>query len=105
MFLFIYFFFPFTISQSSGSGSESGTQTRKSAKSISNDESDNNTGSSDEHDNESNGPSIRDGSDNGSGTQVIIYLSFYDKTYVICGITTNDTLQDHTPTGPKSPSN
>ncbi|GLT73072.1 hypothetical protein SLA2020_449540 [Shorea laevis] len=54
---------------SSGSGSESGTQTRKSANSKSNDESDNNTGSSDEHDNGSNGPSIQDGSDNGSGTQ------------------------------------
>ncbi|KAF3962856.1 hypothetical protein CMV_012687 [Castanea mollissima] len=54
---------------SSGSGSESGTQTRKSAKSKSNDESDNNTGSSDERDNGSNGQSIRDGSDNGSGTQ------------------------------------
>ncbi|XP_034688604.1 two-component response regulator-like PRR37 isoform X2 [Vitis riparia] len=54
---------------SSGSGSESGTQTKKSVKSKSNDESENNTGSSDERDNGSTGPSIRDGSDNGSGTQ------------------------------------
>lgn len=62
-------------SQSSGSGSESGTQTKKSVKSKSNDESENNTGSSDECDNGSTGPSIRDGSDNGSGTQVMIYKS------------------------------
>ncbi|KAL5765935.1 hypothetical protein ACOSP7_016552 [Xanthoceras sorbifolium] len=54
---------------SSGSGSESGTQTKKSIKSKSNDECENNCSSSDEHDNGSNGPSIRDGSDNGSGTQ------------------------------------
>ncbi|RVX22721.1 Two-component response regulator-like APRR7 [Vitis vinifera] len=60
---------------SSGSGSESGTQTKKSVKSKSNDESENNTGSSDERDNGSTGPSIRDGSDNGSGTQVMIYKS------------------------------
>ncbi|XP_028086142.1 two-component response regulator-like PRR37 isoform X1 [Camellia sinensis] len=54
---------------SSGSGSESGTQTKKSVKSKSNYESENNTGSSDERDNASVGLSIRDGSDNGSGTQ------------------------------------
>ncbi|KAA8549525.1 hypothetical protein F0562_001457 [Nyssa sinensis] len=54
---------------SSGSGSESGTQPKKSAKSKSNDESDNNTSSSDERDNGSIGLSIQDGSDNGSGTQ------------------------------------
>lgn len=69
-------FFIITISQSSGSASESGTQTRKSAKSKSIDESDNNTGSSDERDNGSNGQSIPDGSDNGSGTQVMIYRLF-----------------------------
>ncbi|PON62388.1 Two-component response regulator-like [Parasponia andersonii] len=56
-------------SSGSGSVSESGTQTRKYAKSKSNDESDNNTGSSDEQDNGSTGLSIRDGSDHGSGTQ------------------------------------
>ena len=65
----------FILSQSSGSGSESGTQTKKSVKSKSNVESENNTGSSDEHDNGSTGTSIRDGSDNGSGTQVMIYKS------------------------------
>lgn len=54
---------------SSGSGSESGTHTKKSVKSKSIDESENNTSSSDEHDNGSNGPSTGDGSDNGSGTQ------------------------------------
>ncbi|XP_057956346.1 two-component response regulator-like PRR73 [Malania oleifera] len=54
---------------SSGSGSESGTQTKKYAKSNSNEESENNTGSSDERDNGSIGLSNRNGSDNGSGTQ------------------------------------
>ncbi|KAF5930910.1 hypothetical protein HYC85_031783 [Camellia sinensis] len=57
------------LTESSGSGSESGTQTKKSVKSKSNYESENNTGSSDERDNASVGLSIRDGSDNGSGTQ------------------------------------
>lgn len=54
---------------SSGSGSESGTQTKRSVKLKSNDESDNTSSSSDERDNGSIGLSIRDGSDNGSGTQ------------------------------------
>nr|KYP68450.1 Two-component response regulator-like PRR37 [Cajanus cajan] len=54
---------------SSGSGSESATHTRKSAKSRSNDASENNSDSSDENDYGSRGLSIRDGSDNGSGTQ------------------------------------
>ncbi|KAK7341760.1 hypothetical protein VNO80_24699 [Phaseolus coccineus] len=54
---------------SSGSGSESATYTRKSAKSRSNDASENNGDSNDENDYGSKGLSIRDGSDNGSGTQ------------------------------------
>ncbi|KAF5175966.1 Two-component response regulator-like prr73 [Thalictrum thalictroides] len=54
---------------SSGSGSESGIQARKSVKSKSIDESDNNTGSNDEDGNSSVGLNVRDGSDNGSGTQ------------------------------------
>lgn len=58
-----------TLPQSSGS--ESGTQTRKSAKSRSNDVSGKNSDSSDENDFGSKGMSIRDGSDNGSGTQVM----------------------------------
>lgn len=41
-------------------------------KSRSNDESENETGSSEEHDYGSTGLSIQDGSDNASGTQVII---------------------------------
>lgn len=52
--------------------SESGTQTRKSIKSRSNDELENDTGSSIENHNGSTGLSIRDGSDNASGTQVSI---------------------------------
>ncbi|KAK6926862.1 Signal transduction response regulator, receiver domain [Dillenia turbinata] len=56
---------------SSGSGSESGVRTQNSMKSKSNDESENNSGSSDECNYGSTGLSIRDGSDNGSGTQVI----------------------------------
>ncbi|KAF8397608.1 hypothetical protein HHK36_016528 [Tetracentron sinense] len=54
---------------SSGSGSESGTQTQKSAKLKSVEESYNNTGSNDEDDNGSTGLNVRVGSDNGSGTQ------------------------------------
>ncbi|XLR13085.1 hypothetical protein S83_041023 [Arachis hypogaea] len=54
---------------SSGSGSESGTHNRKSAKTRSNDASENNTDSSDENDCGSRGLTVRDGSDNGSGTQ------------------------------------
>ncbi|TKY67280.1 Two-component response regulator PRR37 [Spatholobus suberectus] len=54
---------------SSGSGSESATHTRKSAKSRSNDASENNSDSSDENDYGSRGLSIQDGSDNGSSTQ------------------------------------
>ncbi|KAL2328676.1 hypothetical protein Fmac_022103 [Flemingia macrophylla] len=54
---------------SSGSGSESATHTRKSAKSRSNDASENNSDSSDENDYGSRGLGVRDGSDNGSGTQ------------------------------------
>ncbi|KAF5751502.1 putative sensory transduction histidine kinase [Tripterygium wilfordii] len=54
---------------SSGSGSESGTQTKKSVKSKSNDDYENDTSSGDEQDNGSNGPSIRDGSDDGRCTQ------------------------------------
>jgi len=60
-----------TLPQSSGSGSESATYTRKSAKSRSNDASENNSDSHDENDHGSKGLSIRDGSDNGSGTQVL----------------------------------
>ncbi|XP_043702142.1 two-component response regulator-like APRR7 isoform X2 [Telopea speciosissima] len=56
-------------SSDSGSGIESGTQTKKSAKSKSVEESDNNTGSNDEDDSSSIGLNGRDGSDNGSGTQ------------------------------------
>ncbi|RYR70315.1 hypothetical protein Ahy_A03g016816 isoform D [Arachis hypogaea] len=54
---------------SSGSGSESGTHNRKSAKTRSNDASENNSDSSDENDCGSRGLTVRDGSDNGSGTQ------------------------------------
>ncbi|KAK6935971.1 Signal transduction response regulator, receiver domain [Dillenia turbinata] len=51
---------------SSSSGSESGIRTQKSTKSKSNDESENNSGSSDERNYGSIGLSIRDGSDDGS---------------------------------------
>ncbi|MED6160936.1 hypothetical protein PIB30_055923 [Stylosanthes scabra] len=54
---------------SSGSGSESGTHNRKSAKTRSNDVSENNSDSSDENDCGSRDLTVRDGSDNGSGTQ------------------------------------
>ncbi|MED6196881.1 hypothetical protein PIB30_051417 [Stylosanthes scabra] len=54
---------------SSGSGSESGTHNRKSAKTRSNDASENNSDSSDENDCGSRDLTVRDGSDNGSGTQ------------------------------------
>ncbi|OMP03659.1 hypothetical protein COLO4_10285 [Corchorus olitorius] len=58
---------------SSGSGSESGTQTQKSIKSKSVEKSDNNSGSNDEDDNASIGLNVGDGSDDGSGTQYVLF--------------------------------
>lgn len=66
-------FSSFHQSSGSGSGSESGIGTKKSTKSKSVEGSENNMASNDEDDNESTGLNVRDGSDNGSGTQGLIF--------------------------------
>ena len=67
--------FLFIIHQASGSGSESAVRTQKSSKSKGADDSDNDTDSNDDNDTGSIGLNARDGSDNGSGTQVFVFMN------------------------------
>lgn len=75
--------FPFLISQSSGSGS--GTQTRKSVKSKSSEQSANDIGSYDGEDNQRNAP-LGKGSDDGSDIEVLQFsYSFLVHLFYVLG--------------------